>query len=251
MLAFVLFGAFTISFFYEVQVMDDSKMKLIVATKLAANDSFGRFQSLYADHVDYYGVSTSDYTSNQDYSRYLNSIETQAHAQGVPGSSDIWDIISFLRRSTNSHHTASDEQFSPLQFDWTYLEQTGVQEFFAKSMRELVDYNLGTKSFSETSGIERCVLTSATVTIDGPQLIDLTESVNSQDFEEIFGSTQRDALLNNINNHDSYDSMFNYIIAYDCTFTVTWRHNTRSPLFEGIQFDMPPIVLHKRYIVTN
>lgn len=245
MLLFVVVGSFTVSFLYEIAVMDDSRMKLEVAIKLASNDALGRFQSLYATSNDYFDAYSAD-----DYLAYLNSIETQAQAQGLrSGNSDIYDIIAFLRM--NAHTPNANYSFSPLQFDWTFLDERGLGRMFDIAMRDIVDYNLGVRSISGAGGFELAEVRGTQVEITGPILLDLTESANKIDFAQIFGTSQRAETLKNINNGDAYDVMYNYVIAYDCTFTLTWRHHTRSPFYQGIEFDMPPVVLHKRYIVTN
>lgn len=245
LILFVVVGAFTISFLVETQWMDDARLKLEVAIKLGANDGLGQFQSLYSKHNDYFTEYSAD-----DYLAYLNSIEAQAHSQGLKsGSSDIYDIIYFLR--SNAHDPNPQAQFSPLQFDWTFLDERGLNRMYELAMKNLVDYNLGKKSNSGAGGFEQVQILSASAEISPPKLIDLTESSNKVDFAKIFGTEQKAETLKNINNNDKYDVMYNYVIAYDCVFTLRWRYNTRSPFFQGIGFEMPPITLNKRYIITN
>lgn len=244
-LLFVITGTFAVSFFYEVQVMDNSRLKLEVAVKLATNDALGQFQSLYSKHNDYFTEYSAD-----DYLDYLSSVESQAQAMGLKaGSSDIYEIIGFLRE--NAYSLNPQAQFSPLQFDWTFLDERGVNRMFELASQQLMDYNLGSKGPQGKDGWELAKLLSASATIDGPKLIDLSSSANSTDFSKIFGTEQRAETLKNINNNDKFDVMYNYVIAYDCVFTIRWQHNTVSPFFQGISFEMPPIVLNKRYIITN
>ena len=244
MILLVVTGAFTISFFYEIAQMDVAHMKLKTAIRLAANDSLSQFQSYYAYDNDYFDQYSAD-----DYVDYIASVESQARAAGLnAGNSDIFEITSFLRQNS---HSATKEQFNPLQFDWTFLDQRGLATIYDRCMRKLVDYNLGKLSLTSKDGFEIAEVLSTDVEIEGPKLIDLRGVGQGTDFSQIFGTSQREETLNNINNNDKFDTMYNYVIAYDCTFKLNWRYHTRMPFYENINFTMPTMTLYHRYILTN
>lgn len=258
--------------------------------RVAGEHAIGEFEiTQFSGFDDNLGQTFDiDNTHNQtEYKQYLSTIKHEA--QSKMGSkyedSDMQLILEFLEGDlTNFCSGQVHNVLSPFAFSLTFLEEEKLNTDFNETVTSLIEHNYNPKTddiqkseksvnplaFSGPETVE-IVRTSAKI-IDGPKMLDLTQGVNTGTekyaaFAKIFGTENR-AAMNMVNGIHLAQNMFNYVVYYDVEFTIDWNHHTRTLFYKSAGFGkhlagdyiddrgqivvpMKPIVLQKRYIVTN
>lgn len=258
--------------------------------RIASEHAIGEFEiTQFSGFDDNLGntFDISDGHNSAEYRKYLQELEAEAKRKmrGTYNNSDMQHIIMFLQEELSDFKTGRNKSvLSPFAFSFTFLEEKKLTSDFSETVRTLVRHNyeptvkemenspksINPLAFNGTGTVE---ITKATAKItEGPKLLDLTGGIyDGTDkyaaFAKLFGTKNKNA-MDMVNGVHLLHNMFNYVVYYDVEFTIEWKHHTRTLFFKAAGFGesisgnfvddqgqiaipMKPIVLHRRYIVTN
>lgn len=289
-LVVVLALSMLISSLIEWNAMTTEIHSLESTVRVASEHAINEFEiTQFSGFDDNLGntFDVSDSHNAAEYKNYLRELEYEAKEsmRGDYVDSDMEHILSFLGDELSDFKTGKTESvLSPYAFSLTFLEQNKLSSDFNETVTTLIRHNynptvsemgsgdnvVNPLAFSGPGTVE---ITGATAKIvDGPKMMDLTNGVHEGTdkyaaFAKIFG-TKNKAAMNMVNGVHLVQNMFNYVVYYDVEFTINWSHHTRTLFFKQAGFGeninssyvdelgqiivpMKPIVLHRRYIVTN
>ena len=258
--------------------------------RVASEHAIGEFEiTQFSGFDDNLGntFDISDHHNAAAYSNYLHEMEIEAKnkMRGSYHDSDMQRIVSFLSDELKDYKKGKAKSvLSPFAFSLTFLEEQKLMSDFNETVRTLVRHNYEPKSseigkhknsinplaFNGTGTVE---ITKVTAKItDGSKMMDLTNGIYEGTekyaaFGKIFGTKNKSA-MDMVNGIHLMQNMFNYVVYYDVDFTIEWSHHTRTLFFKAAGFGnmisgdfiddqgqiaipMKPIVIHRRYIVTN
>lgn len=247
------------------------------AVRIAANDALTSFSNL--DFGKGNGsAETYDITQPENrefYEGYLNQLEQESKSKGIFIGSDMETILGFLKKSLKEFLNGKETVFTPMQFGYTYLDESVMGKRFEQSVRKLIQQNYS----KENNGVElaftgdnriRVNDTEAKI-VKGPVLLDLRGANAAghgehRSFGSIFGTARQEA-LEMVGEQEAGKPEYDYVIAYDIEFQVQWEHHTVTPFFlrnrygddkpgylddrDQLVIQMPKITYRKRYILTN
>lgn len=258
--------------------------------RVASEHAIGEFEiTQFSGFDDNLGntFDISDSHNASEYKYYLKELEIEAKEKmrGDYVDSDMEHIITFLGDELTDFKSGdTDSVLSPFAFSLTFLEEDKLSADFDETVVSLIRHNYNPTSdeigdndkvihplaFSGTGTVE-ITDTSAKI-IEGPKLMDLTGGIHEGTdkyaaFAKLFGTENKGA-MDMVNGIHLLQNMFNYVVYYDVEFTINWNHHTRTLFFKQAGFGenisssyvdefgqivvpMEPIVLHRRYIVTN
>lgn len=239
----------------ELHVLDSS-------IHIASTNALNTFQiTQFSGFDDNLGFSYSmdDKTNKEAYRAYLQSIEEQAEDEGIlTDNSDITDILYFLNKEVDDYENGdTDSVLSPFIFGWTYLDRDKLEKEFENSLRKIIDYNYNPDSdiVDDTAlaftGRNVLRISDVDVEVSGPYLINLSNSADPSDPEyltylKLFGTDRQEA-LEMVDDNGNPD-MYNYIIAYDVTFSVNAEHHTITPFFSTLGKTIPASLDISKYV---
>lgn len=271
----------------EGVTIQQEQQNVLSATRVSANGALVNFNSLDFVNTANKSLSTYDLRNSKyrnTYLSYLNTIEAKAKAAGIYQSANISDtkkygdvktIIEFLLDSYNKYiaQTSQNIVFTPIQFGYTYLDKDKLTEDFTAYVEDIISANYSVQNNNADvalafTGNNRVTLgrndgiNAVEISMSEPILITLQDDFT---FKSIFGTNREEALrkIGAISTDTSYD----YVIAYDVTFKVYWRHQTQTPFFRNFAVAQllpnyfsqdgqliidigEPVEYHKRYIIT-
>ena len=285
--AFTIAAVFVITFasctIIEGFALQNELHVLETSTRVASSNALNTFQiTQFSGFDDNMGVSYS--MDNDDYKRnymaYLDSIKEQAKdANLLKENSDITDILYFLNQEVDDYeHGNTESVLSPFIFGWTYLDKAKLEDEFESSLGKIIDYNYSPDTVDDIalafSGRNTLRIKDVKVDVSGPFLVNMSNSADRSDPEyltylKLFGTSRQEA-LEMIDDNGNPD-MYNYMIAYDVTFTVYPEHHTTTPLFSTLGKKIPASMhlsgfvdernqiivpleaqtMSRRYVITN
>lgn len=289
-LVVVLALSMLISSLMEWNAMTTEIHALESTIRVASEHAIGEFEiTQFSGFDDNLGntFDISDSHNASEYKYYLKQLEIESKEamRGDYVGSDMEHIISFLGDELADYKSGDTESvLSPFAFSLTFLEEDKLTADFNETVSSLIrhNYNPTAQEMGDSekainplafSGPGTVEITGASAKIvDGPKLMDLTRGVHEGTdkyaaFAKLFGTENKGA-MNMVNGIHLLQNMFNYVVYYDVEFTINWNHHTRTLFFKQAGFGenisseyiddqgqivlpMKPIVLHRRYIVTN
>lgn len=155
------------------------------------------------------------------YEAYLSSLE-QMYDSVATTNSSFSRVLGFLKDNLAEYkNNKTHELFTPLQFGITYVDETSLKSYMQEYLSKVIASNHFTSSDIYPDTVE------VTITNITPSLVNIKDSANSAIYLELFGISNTEGL----SSVEGLDSMYDYVVKYDISFTVRWMHPTSSRLF--------------------
>lgn len=245
----------------EYYSMMQNKSTMETAAYLAYQYAIQAIQSTDSSTLVKDANNPSATIQTERYGDYLGDLE-QMYNSVTTTNSSFSRVLQFLKNNLAEYKSnKTHELFTPLQFGITYVDEDSLQSYMQEYLSKVIESNHFTSSDIYSDSVK------VTITSITPSLVNIKDSANSAIYLELFGISNTEGL----SSVEGLDSMYDYVVKYDISFTVEWMHPTSSRLFnlgylsnfridisgldltdaEQIQFAGPDVEYSFTYVLTN
>lgn len=267
-IAFGMFFGIMTCVCIEAYNISIEKLDVEAATRLASKDAQTAFQStgFGTSSEDSYGYSLvfdikNDAVAKQRYNTYLSTLKSQGISNGVyANDSKFKKNLDELMLSRDEYLNGTvDFVYTPFQYSLTFLEEETLQKRFDETVNQIIDTIYSSTNLSRgILGTHNAFITSTSVEVDGPHLMDLSTAVNQdkqskayQSYLHLFGSSNQSALNMTNKSGNNNNSGYDYVVYYNVKYTVSWAHTTKTFFFKNhnLKKVLPQIFNDQGYLV--
>lgn len=225
----IIVGNMFLSTAQEIENWRDKRDNIALGTKLAVESALKVQQTSGSDT---YSIK-NDITLIPSLESYIDSVKTQAqHLNINTSNSDLPNVMQFLSKQLTTYKNTGKGLYTPLQFSMTFLDKHQFKQDIREYMLKYIETNYGVDN-GNTAALSRAVdsliLEDAVITVSNPRLVYLSNT--DSEFAKLFGSARSEA-LNIAMGSNRNDKRFNYVIQYDVSVTVKWKHVTSTPFYK-------------------
>lgn len=225
----IVVGNMILSTAQEIENWRDKRDNIALGTKLAVESALKIQQTSGSDT---YSIK-NDITLIPSLESYIDSIKTQAQYLNITASnSDLPNVMQFLTKQLTTYKNTGRGLYTPLQFSMTFLDKHQFKQDIREYMLKYIENNYGVSNgntLALSRAVNSLILEDATITVSNPRLVYLSNT--DSEFARLFGSARSEALTIATGSNRN-DKRFNYVIQYDVSVTVKWKHVTSTPFYK-------------------